>query len=54
MIEDKLSDMKVSVDIDGKEYSMTYNAENKRFEYNYNELKSGRTLYRYKVERNIF
>ena len=49
LIEDKLSDMKVSVDIDGKEYSMTYNAENKRFEYNYNELKSGRTLYRYKV-----
>lgn len=49
LIEDKLSDMKVSVDIDGKEYPMTYNAENKRFEYNYNELKSGRTLYRYKV-----
>lgn len=49
LIEDKLSDMKVSVDIDGKEYPMTYNAENKRFEYNYNELKSGCTLYRYKV-----
>lgn len=49
LIEDKLSDMKVSVDIEGKEYPMTYNAENKRFEYNYNELKSGRTLYRYKV-----
>lgn len=49
LIEDKLSDMKVSVDIDGKEYPMTYNAENKRFEYNYNELESGRTLYRYKV-----
>lgn len=49
LIEDRLSDMKVSVDIDGKEYPMTYNAENKRFEYNYNELKSGRTLYRYKV-----
>ena len=49
LIEDKLSDMNVSVDIDGKEYPMTYNAENKRFEYNYNELKSGRTLYRYKV-----
>lgn len=44
LIEDKLSDMNVSVDIDGKEYPMTYNAENKRFEYNYNELKSGRTL----------
>lgn len=49
LIEDKLSDMNVSVDIDGKEYPMTYNAENKRFEYNYNELKSGRTLYRCKV-----
>ena len=49
LIEDKLSDMNVSVDIDGKEYPMTYNAENKRFEYNYNELKSGRTFYRYKV-----
>lgn len=49
LIEDRLSDMNVSVDIDGKEYPMTYNAENKRFEYNYNELKSGRTLYRYKV-----
>ena len=52
LLEDKLSDMKVSVDIDGKEYPMTYNAENKRFEYNYNELKSGRTLYRYKVGEN--
>lgn len=49
LIDDKLADMKVSVDINGTEYEMTYNAGNKRFEYNYNELKSGRTLYRYKV-----
>lgn len=49
LIEDKLSDMNVSVDIDGKEYPMTYNAENKRFEYNYNKLESGCTYYRYKV-----
>lgn len=49
LIEDKLADMNVSVDIDGKEYPMTYNAENKRFEYNYNKLESGHTLYRYKV-----
>ncbi len=49
LIDDKLADMKVSVDINGTEYEMTYNAGNKRFEYSYNELKSGRTLYRYKV-----
>ena len=41
--------MKVSVDINGTEYEMTYNAGNKRFEYNYNKLESGRTYYRYKV-----
>ena len=46
---DKLADMKVSVDINGTEYEMTYNAGNKRFEYNYNKLESGRTYYRYKV-----
>lgn len=49
LIDDKLADMKVSVDINGTEYEMTYNAENKRFEYNYNKLESGRTYYRYKV-----
>lgn len=49
LIEDKLADMKVSVDINGTEYEMTYNAGNKRFEYNYNKLESGRTYYRYKV-----
>ena len=49
LIEDRLSDMKVSVDINGTEYEMTYNAGNKRFEYNYNKLESGRTYYRYKV-----
>lgn len=49
LIDDKLADMKVSVDINGTEYEMTYNAENKRFEYNYNKLESGCTYYRYKV-----
>lgn len=49
LIDDKLADMKVSVDINGTEYEMTYNAGNKRFEYNYNKLESGRTDYRYKV-----
>ena len=49
LIDDKLADMKVSVDIKGTEYEMTYNAGNKRFEYNYNKLESGRTYYRYKV-----
>lgn len=49
LIDDKLADMKVSVDINGTEYEMTYNAGNKRFEYNYNKLESGRTYYRYKV-----
>lgn len=49
LIDDKLADMKVSVDINGTEYEMTYNVGNKRFEYNYNKLESGRTYYRYKV-----
>lgn len=49
LIDDKLADMKVSVDINGTEYEMTYNAGNKRFEYNYNKLESGCTYYRYKV-----
>lgn len=49
LIDDKLADMEVSVDINGTEYEMTYNAGNKRFEYNYNKLESGRTYYRYKV-----
>lgn len=49
LIDDKLADMKVSVDINGTEYEMIYNAGNKRFEYNYNKLESGRTYYRYKV-----
>ncbi len=49
LIDDKLADMKVSVDINGTECEMTYNAGNKRFEYNYNKLESGRTYYRYKV-----
>ena len=49
LIDDKLADMKVSVDINGTEYEMIYNAGNKRFEYNYNKLESGCTYYRYKV-----
>lgn len=49
LIDDKLADKKVSVDINGTEYEMTYNAGNKRFEYNYNKLESGCTYYRYKV-----
>lgn len=49
LIDDKLADMKVSVDINGTECEMTYNAGNKRFEYNYNKLESGCTYYRYKV-----
>ncbi len=51
LLADKLSDMNVSVDIDGTECPMTYNAENKRFEC-YSELKSGHTDYRYKVGEN--
>ena len=43
LIDDKLADMKVSVDINGTEYEMTYNAGNKRFEYNYN--KTGKRTY---------
>lgn len=49
LIDDKLADKKVSVDINGTEHEMTYNAGNKRFEYNYNKLESGYTYYRYKV-----
>ena len=43
-----LAGMTVSVDVDGTEHPMVYNAANKRFEYT-GDLKNGRTHYRYKV-----
>lgn len=50
LIKDTLPDLKVSVDINGTEYPMTYNRDNRRFEYAFKGLKNGRTYYRYKLE----
>ena len=44
-----LKDMKVSVDVNGTEYPMTYNDTTKRFEYVKNGLTNGKTHYRYKA-----
>lgn len=49
LVAGTLAEQTVSVDVDGKEYPMVYNAQNLRFEYTYNTLKDGRTYYRYKV-----
>lgn len=47
-----LKDMKVSVDVNGTEYPMTYNDTTKRFEYVKNGLTNGKTHYRYKANGN--
>lgn len=44
-----LKDMKVSVDVNGTEYPMTYNDKTKRFEYVKSGLSDGKTHYRYKA-----
>ena len=44
-----LKDMKVSVDVNGTEYPMTYNDTTKRFEYVKSGLTDGKTHYRYKA-----
>ncbi|HCF15720.1 MAG TPA: glycosidase [Eubacterium sp.] len=48
-VDDTLKDMKVSVDVNGTEYPMTYNDTTKRFEYVKSGLTDGRTHYRYKA-----
>lgn len=49
LVAGTLADQTVAVEVEGTAYPMTYNAKNKRFEYEYQGLKSGRTDYRYKV-----
>lgn len=51
-IDGSLKDMKVSVDVNGTEYPMTYNDTTKRFEYVKNGLTNGKTHYRYKANGN--
>lgn len=51
-VDGTLKDMKVSVDVNGTEYPMTYNDTTKRFEYVKNGLTNGKTHYRYKVNGN--
>lgn len=46
-VDDTLKDMTVSVDVNGKEYPMTYNDATKRFEYVKSGLTDGKTHYRY-------
>ena len=48
-VDDTLKDMTVSVDVNGKEYPMTYNDATKRFEYVKSGLIDGKTHYRYKA-----
>ena len=48
-VDGTLKDMKVSVDVNGTEYPMTYNDTTKRFEYVKNGLTNGKTHYRYKA-----
>lgn len=48
-VDDTLKDMKVSVDVNGTEYPMTYNDTTKRFEYVKSGLSDGKTHYRYKA-----
>ena len=51
-VDGTLKDMKVSVDVNGTEYPMTYNDTTKRFEYVNNGLTNGKTHYRYKANGN--
>ena len=51
-VDGTLKDMKVSVDVNGTEYPMTYNDTRKRFEYVKNGLTNGKTHYRYKANGN--
>lgn len=51
-VDGTLKDMKVSVDVNGTEYPMTYNDTIKRFEYVKNGLTNGKTHYRYKANGN--
>ena len=48
-VDGSLKDMKVSVDVNGTEYPMTYNDTTKRFEYVKSGLTDGKTHYRYKA-----
>ena len=48
-VDGTLKDMKVSVDVNGTEYPMTYNDTTKRFEYVKSGLTNGKTHYRYKA-----
>lgn len=49
-VDGTLKDMKVSVDVNGTEYPMTYNDTTKRFEYVKSGLTNGKTHYRYKAD----
>lgn len=49
LVEGKLADLQVAVEINGKEQPMTYSESNKRFEYVSQGLQDGRIDYRYKV-----
>lgn len=51
-VDGTLKDMKVSVDVNGTEYPMTYNDTTKRFEYVKNGLTNGKTHYRYEANGN--
>lgn len=51
-VDGTLKDMKVSVDVNGTGYPMTYNDTTKRFEYVKNGLTNGKTHYRYKANGN--
>lgn len=48
-VDGSLKDMKVSVDVNGTEYPMTYNDTTKRFECVRSGLTDGKTHYRYKA-----
>lgn len=48
-VDGTLKDMKVSVDVNGTVYPMTYNDTTKRFEYVKSGLTDGKTHYRYKA-----
>ncbi len=49
LVEGTLAKLNVAVEINGTEYPMTYNVDNKRFEYVSSGLTDGRIDYRYKV-----
>lgn len=54
LIDDKLADMKVSVDINGTEYEMTYNAGNKRLSITITNWKADVHIIVIKSGMNIF